>query len=163
MVSPVRDKLVEVVKAVSPLIVVASVLQVTLIHAPIELYFQFLAGSVLAAAGMVLLFLGIDLGILPMGRFIGAELPKKGSVMLVAAVAFAVGFATTVAEPDVLVLSDQADSASNGQIPEQLVLYVIATGVGLFIAFALVRVAPDAAASAIDAALALLADRRRRG
>ncbi len=29
-------------------------------------------------------------------------------------------------------------------------------------AFALVRVAPDAAASAIDAALALLADRRRR-
>jgi len=140
MVSPVREKLIEVVKAVAPLIGVVSVLQATVIHAPVELFIQFLAGSVLAAAGMLLLFLGIELGILPMGRFIGAELPKKGSIALIAAVAFALGFATTVAEPDVLVLSDQVDFASEGRIPEQIVLYVIAGGVGVFTAIAIVRV-----------------------
>jgi len=140
MVSPVREKLIEVVKAVAPLIGVVSVLQATVIHAPVELFIQFLAGSVLAAAGMLLLFLGIELGILPMGRFIGTELPKKGSVALIAAVAFALGFATTVAEPDVLVLSDQVDFASEGRIPEQIVLYVIAGGVGVFTAIAIVRV-----------------------
>lgn len=140
MSSPLRDKLLEVVKAVAPLVGVVSVLQLLVIHAPLELYLQFLAGSALAASGMLLLFLGIDQGILPMGRFIGAELPKKGSIVLIAAVAFAVGFATTVAEPDVIVLSDQVDAASAGRISEQAVLYVIAGGVGVFTAGAIVRV-----------------------
>jgi hypothetical protein len=63
------------------------------------------AGAALAMGGMLLLFLGIDIGILPMGRFIGAELPKRGSIVLIVAVAFSVEFATTVAEPDVLGLA----------------------------------------------------------
>ena len=40
---------------------------------------------------LLLLFAGIDMGILPMGRFIGAELPKKGSFWLIVAVAFCFG------------------------------------------------------------------------
>ena len=60
-------------------------------------------GVFLSAGQFGLLFLGIDLGILPMGRFIGAELPRKGSIALILVVGFALGFATTIAEPDVLV------------------------------------------------------------
>src|SRR5262245_16501091 len=104
-----RDKLVDVLKAVAPLIGTVCVLQITIVHAPAELFLQFLGGSVLAIVGMLLLFAGVDLGILPMGRFIGAELPKKGSLVLIIAVAFALGFATTIAEPDVLVLAGQVD------------------------------------------------------
>ena len=106
MWSLLREKLLDVLKAVAPLVGLVVVLQLTVVHAPLDVFVQFLAGATLAVLGMLLLFTGIDLGILPMGRFIGAELPKKGSITLIVSVAFALGFATTVAEPDVLVLSD---------------------------------------------------------
>ncbi len=41
---------------------------------------------------------------------------------LIVAVAFAPGFATTVAEPDVLVLAQQVDAASQGAIKQYVIL-----------------------------------------
>ncbi|HEX6979113.1 MAG TPA: DUF1538 domain-containing protein [Alphaproteobacteria bacterium] len=140
MISLLREKLLEVLKAVAPLIAVVSVLQIALVQAPLAVFLQFLAGSALAIVGMLLLFTGIDLGILPMGKFVGAELPKKGSLALIVAVAFALGFATTVAEPDVLVLARQVDAASRGDISRGAVVYVIALGVAALVAIAMVRI-----------------------
>lgn len=124
----------------APLVGAACVLQVGLVQAPLPQFLQFLGGSALAALGMLLLFAGIDLGILPMGRFIGAELPRKGSLWLIAGVAFALGFAVTVAEPDVLILAAQVEAAAQGEIRAQALVYVIASGVGLFGALALLRI-----------------------
>lgn len=124
----------------APLVGLGCVLQVALVRADPVLFVQFLAGSLLAAVGMLLLFVGIDMGILPMGRFIGAELPKKGSLGLILGVAFALGFATTSAEPDVLVLVDQVEAVSEGAIPGRLLVAVLAGGVGIFCALALLRV-----------------------
>ncbi len=69
-----RTRLPEVVKAVAPLVAVVCILQALLVQAPAVLFLQFFFGSVLALFGMLLMFAGIDLGILPMGRSIGAEL-----------------------------------------------------------------------------------------
>jgi len=140
MLALFRERLPEVLKAIVPLIALGCLLQFTVVHAPLALFLQFLAGSVLAVAGMLLLFAGVDLGILPMGRFIGAELPKKRSLRLIVAVGFALGFATTVAEPDVLVLAGQAEAASDGAIRARPLIYVIAAGVGILAAVALLRV-----------------------
>ncbi len=140
MIRILGGKLAEVLKAVMPLIAVVTVLQVTVIHAPIELFIQFLVGSALAIAGMILLFLGIDLGILPMGRFIGAELPRRGSLLLIVGVAFATGFATTVAEPDVLVLATQIGVVSGNSVSGQVVLYAVGIGVAVLTAVAMVRI-----------------------
>jgi hypothetical protein len=140
MIPLLREKLIEVLQAVGPLLLGVSLLQVTLVHAPLGLFIQFLAGSLLAAIGMLLLFVGIELGILPMGRFIGAELPKKGSMSLILAVAFSVGFVTTALEPDVLVLSTQVDEASSGAISGPVVLYVIALGVAVLASIAMARI-----------------------
>jgi hypothetical protein len=135
-----RTRLPEAAKAVAPLVAVVCALQLLLVDAPAALFVRFLAGSVLALFGMLLLFAGIDIGILPMGRFIGAELPKKGSMSLILIVAFALGFATTVAEPDVLVLSTQVERASGGTLQSRTLIYIIATGVGLFTSIGLFRV-----------------------
>lgn len=140
MIALLRERLLEAVKAVAPLVVAVCVLQVTVVRAPLELFLQFIVGSVVAIVGMLLLFAGINLGVLPMGRFIGAELPKKGSIALIMAVAFAVGFATTIPEPDVLVLSTQVDDASGGAISGNVVLYVIALGLAAFAAIAMARI-----------------------
>ena len=90
--------------------------------------------------GLTLFFIGIDIGILPMGRLIGAELPKKGSLMLIIGVVFSLGFATTIAEPDVLVLSEQVDIMSHGIISKNATMYVMAIGVGFFVAIAILRI-----------------------
>jgi hypothetical protein len=140
MWSLLREKLLDVLKAVAPLVGLVVVLQLTVVHAPLDVFVQFLIGSTLAVLGMLLLFTGIDVGVLPMGRFIGAELPKKGSIMLILAVAFALGFATTVAEPDVLILSAQVDSVSEGAMSGPIILYAIALGVAIFTALAMARI-----------------------
>ena len=139
MLALLRSRLPEVLRAVGPLIAAGCLLQVTLVGASAALFIQFLAGSCLAVLGMVLLFAGIDMGVLPMGRFIGAELPRNGSLWLIVGVAFALGFATTIAEPDVLVLAQQVVTASGGAMGGHLLVYVVATGVGLFAALALFR------------------------
>ncbi|MFG1347744.1 DUF1538 domain-containing protein [Xanthobacter autotrophicus DSM 431] len=135
-----KDKLAEVIKAVLPLVGLVSVLQIAVVRAPAELFLQFLAGSVLAVFGMLLLFVGIELGILPMGRFVGAEMPKKGSIALILAVAFALAFATTVAEPDVLVLAGQVDAVSGGALSGRAILVLVALGVAVFTALAIGRI-----------------------
>ena len=140
MGSLLKDRLLEVLKAVLPLVGFICLLQAVVVRAPLELFLQFLAGSLLATLGMVLLFVGIELGILPMGRFIGAELPKKGSITLIIGVTFALGFATTVAEPDVLILAGQVDAVFGGALSGQVVLYAIAVGVAAFAAVAMGRI-----------------------
>ncbi len=135
------SRLPEVLNAIAPLIATVCVMQFAIVHAPAAQFLQFLAGSVLAVVGMLLLFAGIEHGILPMGRFIGAELPRKGSLWLIAAVGAALGFVTTVAEPDVLILAGQVQAASGGSLPGMRLVYLIAAGVGLFAAVALLRIA----------------------
>lgn len=140
MLALLKLKLPEVLQAVAPLLAVICALQLLLVRAPFELFAQFLAGALLALLGMLLLLAGIDFGILPMGRFIGAALPMKGSMWLIAGVAFALGFATTAAEPDVIVLAGQVALASDGATGGQTLVYVIAAGVGVFASLALLRV-----------------------
>lgn len=140
MMVELRRRLLEVLWSAGPLLGLISLLQVTLVHAPAALFMQFLVGSMLVIVGLVLLFLGVDLGIVPMGRFIGAALPRKGLVRLIVAVGFAIGFATTIAEPDVLVLAGQVDEMSKSDIDGTVVLYVIGAGVAFCTSIAMARV-----------------------
>lgn len=140
MLKLLRDRLRDVLRAIAPLVGVVCILQFTVVHAPAAEFVGFLAGSILVIVGMLLLLAGIDLGVLPMGRYIGAALPKKGSLWLIVAVAFALGVATTAAEPDVLILSGQVERASQGATSAPLLTYLIAAGVGLFAALALLRI-----------------------
>ena len=82
MFSLLRLTLPDVLKTVSPLVAVVIVLQVVLVHAPAPVFLRFLAGAALAALGMLLLFAGIDLGILPMGRFIHPRVEPEIAFLL---------------------------------------------------------------------------------
>lgn len=140
MLALLRTTFQEVARAVAPLIVSVLVLQVFLLDLSAADLAQFVAGSALVVLGMLLLLAGFQVAILPMGRYIGAELPLKRSIALILAVAFAMGFATTVAEPDVLVLASQVQAATERAVGGLRLVYLIAAGVGLFSALALLRV-----------------------
>jgi len=135
-----KNKTMEVLKAILPLVIVIIIMQFTLIKMPVGLFLQFLAGAVMAIVGMILFLLGIETGILPMGEAIGAELPKRRSLSLVVAIAFLIGFAATIAEPDVIVLTGQIDRVSQGSISDNILIYVIGIGIAFFVAMAMLRI-----------------------
>lgn len=140
MQSTLLARLGEAARAVSPLLLAVVLLQLTLVRATYQQFLQFIIGLILCTAGMLLLFLGIEMGILPMGRYIGAELPRRKRLLLILGVAFALGFVTTAAEPDVLVLSKEVETVSEGAVAGQALVYVISAGVGLFVALAVLRI-----------------------
>ena len=112
----IKDVALEVVKAIMPIIVVIVIFQFAFIRMPILLFVQFLIGILLVMLGMWLFLMGVKTGIVPMGETIGAQLPKRGALPYIIAISFLVGFAVTVAEPDVIVLSHQVDVVSEGNI-----------------------------------------------
>jgi hypothetical protein len=140
MLGRIKGKVLEVMTAILPLFLVVVILNFTVIKMPSYLFIQFVIGAVMVMAGMILFLLGVDIGILPMGKAIGADLPKRGSLFLVIGVAFLIGFAATVAEPDVMVLTRQVDTVSNGSISQNILVYIIGIGVAFFVAMAMVRI-----------------------
>jgi hypothetical protein len=136
----IRKVVLEVFQAILPITVTVLVLLLTVIRIPTNLIFQFLIGASMVIVGMVFFLLGVKIGLLPMGEAIGAELPKRGSLLYVVAIAFLIGFSVTIAEPDVIVLTDQVDTVSQGSISESLLIYIIGVGIGFFVAVAVVRI-----------------------
>lgn len=55
-------------------------------------------------------------------------------------IAFLIGFAATVAESDVIVLTRQVDEVSQGAIAKNALTYVIAIGVGFFVVMSMFRI-----------------------
>jgi hypothetical protein len=136
----VRSKAMEVLKALLPLIITIIIMQFTLIKMPTGTFAQFLAGAVMVIVGMILFLLGIEIGILPMGDAVGAALPRQRSLMLVVAIAFLIGFAATIAEPDVIILTGQIDRVSQGGISGNFLIYIIGIGIAFFVALAMLRI-----------------------
>lgn len=135
-----KAKVLEVLAAILPLVLAVAILQLAVIRMPARLFLQFIMGAAMVIGGMTLFLVGVEIGILPMGKALGAELPRRKSLSLVIGIAFLMGFAATVAEPDVLVLTRQVDEVSQGAITQSLLLYVIAVGIGFFVATAMLRI-----------------------
>lgn len=140
MLADFKEVFKEVSQAILPIVVVI-VLVLVLIPgvAPVAIL-QFLIGSVMVVVGIALFLIGVKIGLLPMGEAIGSEIPKTGSILLIIVIAFLFGFLATVAEPDVRVLSNMIDMVSNGSIEKSPLIIVISTGVGFFVATAILRI-----------------------
>jgi len=133
----------EVALAMLPITVLVLALQATLLRLPAEEMLVFLAGALLAGVGFILFLVGVEHSLLPIGEMIGSALVAKGSLGLVLGTAMAVGFAVTLAEPGLMVLANQAERVSDGEIHRYWLAAVVALGVGIFIALALLKTLLD--------------------
>jgi len=137
------DKMKETVKEVSaaifPVTVVVVLLQVFLIRLPLEDFLQFLVGVAFVSIGFFLFLLGVHAGLLPVGEMIGKKLPKTKKSWLIIGVGVILGFAVTVAEPDVRVLANQIDDVSGGDISSSILILSVAIGLAIFVGLAMAR------------------------
>jgi hypothetical protein len=136
----VKETVSEVIFAILPITIAVIILQVTVIWLPLASFLQFLIGVVFVTLGLILFLLGVHIGLLPIGEMIGSATPKLGKVWFVLLVAFLLGFAVTVAEPDVRVLANYVDTVSDGSIPRSILVYTVALGLGIFLVMAMVRI-----------------------
>jgi len=135
-----KETIWEVVYAILPITILVLVLQYTLFWLPFESVLQFLVGVVFVSAGLALFLIGVHIGLLPIGEMIGSALPKTGKVWLILLTSFILGFAVTVAEPDVHVLSGYVDHVSEGAIGKWSLILPVALGLGIFVALSMARI-----------------------
>ncbi len=93
---------------------------------------QFLTGGVLLILGLSIFLVGADIGMVPFGQRVGSALTRKRSLSLMLIASFVIGFAITIAEPDVQVLATTVSDILPG-MDKSLLLMMIAVGVGLFL------------------------------
>lgn len=136
----IKETIHEVFYAVLPITAVVFILQFTLIWLPLATFLQFLVGLVMVALGLTLFLWGVQVAMLPIGEMIGASLPRMGKAWLVVLFGAILGFAATVAEPDVRVLAMQVDQVSAGEIGSNLLIYTVAAGVAFFVGLAMLRI-----------------------
>lgn len=136
----VKDTIWEVVYAILPITILVLVLQYTLIWLPFESVLQFLIGVIFVSVGLVLFLIGVHIGLLPVGEMIGSALPKTGKVWVILVFSFVLGFAVTVAEPDVHVLSGYVDQVSDGAIAKWTLIIPVAIGLGVFVSLSMARI-----------------------
>src|SRR5690606_19624228 len=107
MITLLKLKLSETLRAVGPLILVGCLLHFTVVGALTATFLQFALGAVLVTLGLLLLLTELQYGILPMGRFIGGKLAESRLLVWLLIVAFALFLGTSAAEPDVLAHAGQ--------------------------------------------------------
>lgn len=100
-----------------------------------DLLLCFLIGAVMIVAGMGLFSMGAELAMMPIGTKIGTALTKTKKLPLILVVSFLLGFAITVAEPDLQVLA-----ATVPHIKSSVLLVTVGVGVGLFMTICMIRI-----------------------
>ncbi len=119
--------------------VIVILLHFTLAPLPAGQLGQFILGGCLLILGLGVFLIGADLGMVPFGQRVGSALTHKRNLPLILIASMIIGFAITIAEPDVQVLASQVAGIVAG-LDKVRLLVMIAFGVGFFLVIAMLRV-----------------------
>ncbi|MEM9383874.1 MAG: DUF1538 domain-containing protein [Pseudomonadota bacterium] len=122
-----------------PIVAVVLAFQLFVIRQPVESLGAILTGAVLVVAGLACFLFGLKLALFPIGEGLAHSLARKGSVYWLIAFAFVLGFGTTVAEPALIAVAEEAAlvAAEAGAIERSLdAMQAYADGLRLTVALA---------------------------
>ncbi len=125
----------ESLRSVLPITGIVILLCFTVAAVPNNAMMAFITGSVMLILGMGLFTLGSEMSMVPLGEAVGKEITKSKKVPIIVVVSFLIGVIITVAEPDLQVLANQVPS-----IPNAVIIWSVALGVGIFLVIALLRI-----------------------
>lgn len=132
--SKFKEKLVETLKAVLPILLIVILLCFTITPIPPSILMTFLVGAVLLILGMLFFNVGVELSMTPMGERAGSIITRSKKLWIVIFIGFILGFVITISEPDLQVLAEQVPS-----VPNIVLIVAVAVGVAVFLVFAMLR------------------------
>lgn len=100
--------LLDSVRDLAPIIMVIAFFQLLVLQRPIPDLAGLLAGTFLVVLGLTLFVQGLKMGLFPIGETMAHDFATKGSLFWLLLFAFALGFGTTVAEPALIAVADEA-------------------------------------------------------
>ncbi len=128
------EKSKEALKAVLPIAGIVLVLSLAAAPVPTTTMLAFFFGAILVIAGMIFFSVGAELAMEPMGETMGSRVTRTRRLLFILPLGFFLGLMITISEPDLTVLANQVQT-----IPNPVLIFSVAAGVGLFLAAALLR------------------------
>lgn len=114
-IRPVIDS----VRDLLPIILVVAFFQLVVLNKPIPNYPQLIIGTLSVIAGLALFIRGLELALFPLGESLAYAFAQKGSVTWLLIFAFCLGFGTTIAEPALIAVANEAAAvAADGGVIE---------------------------------------------
>lgn len=103
----------------APIVGVIAFFQLAVLQQPLPDLLELLGGLALVLVGLTLFIQGLELGLFPLGESMAHAFARKGSVAWLLLFAFALGFGTTVAEPALIAIAEEAsDIAAEAAVIE---------------------------------------------
>ncbi len=134
------EKLREVLLSVVPITIIVLLLNFTFTPLETPFLIRFLLGAVFIILGLAIFLVGVDIGITPIGTFMGSALAKTNKYWIVGIVGLFLGFIINIAEPDIHILAGQVDFVTAGGISKLSIVVVVSIGIGLMLALGLLRI-----------------------
>lgn len=122
----------------APIIAVIAFFQLFVLHEPIPNLLGLTGGVLLVSIGLSLFVYGLRISLFPIGESMARSFASKGSLFWIIIFAFALGFGTTVAEPALIAVTNEAAliAADGGMIANtQQATQDYANGLRLTVAF----------------------------
>lgn len=96
------------VRDLLPIVLVIAFFQLVVLHQTPENLMQITMGLVFVVLGLTFFIFGLEQGLFPIGETMAHAFANKGSVFWLLTFAFALGFGTTIAEPALIAVADEA-------------------------------------------------------
>jgi len=138
----------------APIILVVAFFEIFVLHQPPGNVVSLLIGTLFVVLGLTFFIYGLEMGLFPIGESMAHAFARKGSIFWLLTFAFALGFGTTVAEPALIAISEEASevAAKAGQIAASEeamngyatgLRYTVAFSVGIAIVIGVLRILLD--------------------
>jgi len=88
--------------------------QIMVLQQPIPNLAEIFIGTLFVALGLALFVKGLEMGLFPIGESMAYDFARKGSLFWLLLFAFCLGFGTTVAEPALIAVADEAALVAAG-------------------------------------------------
>ncbi len=135
----------------APILLIVGFFQLVVIRQPVEDLAGLVIGFLFVLAGLALFIRGLDMALFPLGEALADALARRGSLSLLLVFAFGLGFGTTVAEPALIAVADEAVqvlSAAGVIAPDsrsevfhlQALRYTVAASVGVSLVIGVFRI-----------------------
>lgn len=102
------------VRDLAPIVGVIAFFQLAVLQQPLPDLVGLLSGLFLVLLGLTLFIQGLELGLFPLGESMAHAFARKGAVTWLLLFAFALGFGTTVAEPALIAIAEEASEIAAG-------------------------------------------------
>ena len=134
-----------------PIIIVIGFFQLVVLRQPVPQLGEILLGGFMVLLGLTLFIQGLQMALFPLGEEMAYSFVKKGNLWFLLVFAFTLGFGTTVAEPALIAIAEEAaEIAAEGGVIEDFepartayaagLRLVVALAVGMALLVGVIRI-----------------------